>query len=58
MKVAARRGGLERFLVEERVGQQAQFWNLAQSFSAWHPSASDEGRSGDGVLAREKDPGF
>jgi adenine-specific DNA methylase len=49
---------LKRFLVEEGVGKQAQFWKLAQSLSALYPSGSDEKRWVDGVLARKKGLGF
>lgn len=49
---------LKRFLVEEGVGKQTQFWKLAQSFSALYPSGSDERRWVDGVLARKKGLGF
>ena len=49
---------LKRFLVEEGVGRQAQFWKLAQSLSALYPNGSDEKRWVDGVLARKKGLGF
>jgi adenine-specific DNA methylase len=49
---------LKRFLVEEGVGNQAQFWKLAQSLSALYPNSSDEKRWVDGVLARKKALGF
>jgi adenine-specific DNA methylase len=49
---------LKRFIVEEGVGTQAQFWKLAQSLSALYPSGSDEKRWVDGVLARKKGLGF
>lgn len=49
---------LKRFLVEEGVGKQAQFWKLAQSLSALYPGATDEKRWVDGVLARKKGLGF
>lgn len=49
---------LKRFLVEEGVGKQAQFWKLAQSLSALYPSGTDEKRWVDGVLARKKGLGF
>jgi adenine-specific DNA methylase len=49
---------LKRFLVEEGVGKQSQFWKLAQSLSALYPSGSDEKRWVDGVLARKKGLGF
>jgi hypothetical protein len=49
---------LKRFLVEEGIGKQTQFWKLAQSLSALYPSGSDEKRWVDGVLARKKGLGF
>jgi putative DNA methylase len=49
---------MKRFLVEEGVGKQAQFWTLAQSLSALYPKGSDEKRWVDGVLARKKGLGF
>lgn len=55
---AGRGEALKRFLVEEGVGRQAQFWKLAQSLSALYPSGTDEKRWVDGVLARKKGLGF
>jgi hypothetical protein len=55
---AGRGEALRRFLVEEGVGKQGQFWKLAQSLSALYPSGSDEKRWVDGVLARKKGLGF
>src|SRR5262249_2879448 len=55
---SGRSEALKRFLVEEGVGKQAQFWKLAQSLSALYPSGSDEKRWVDGVLARKKGLGF
>lgn len=49
---------LKRFLVQEGVGRQAQFWKLAQALSALYPGGSDEKRWVDGVLARKKGLGF
>jgi adenine-specific DNA methylase len=49
---------LKRFIVEEGVGKQPQFWKLAQSLSALYPSGTDEKRWVDGVLARKKGLGF
>ena len=49
---------LKRFLVDEGVANQAQFWKLAQSLSALYPGGSDEKRWVDGVLARKKGLGF
>ena len=55
---SGRSEALKRFLVEEGVGKQAQFWKLAQSLSALYPSNFDEKRWVDGVLARKKGLGF
>jgi putative DNA methylase len=55
---AGRGEALKRFLIEEGVGKQGQFWKLAQSLSALYPSGSDEKRWVDGVLARKKSLGF
>lgn len=55
---AGRGEAMKRFLVEEGVGKQGQFWKLAQSLSALYPSGSDEKRWVDGVLARKKGLGF
>lgn len=49
---------LKRFLVDEGVGKQAQFWKLAQALSALYPGGSEEKRWVDGVLARKKGLGF
>lgn len=55
---AGRAEALKRFIVEESVGKQPQFWKLAQSLSALYPSGTDEKRWVDGVLARKKGLGF
>jgi putative DNA methylase len=55
---AGRGEALKRFLVEEGVGQLAQFWKLAQALSALYPAGTDEKRWVDGVLARKKGLGF
>lgn len=55
---AGRAEALKRFLVEEGVGRQTQFWKLAQSLSALYPAGTDEKRWVDGVLARKKGLGF
>lgn len=55
---SGRSEALKRFVFEEGVGKQAQFWKLAQSLSALYPSGSDEKRWVDGVLARKKGLGF
>jgi len=49
---------LKRFIVEEGIGRDAQFWKLAQSLSALYPHGTDEKRWVDGVLARKKGLGF
>jgi putative DNA methylase len=56
---AAGRGeALKRFLVEDGVGRDGRFWRLAQALSALYPSAVEEKRWVDGVLARKKGLGF
>ncbi|MCG8418589.1 MAG: DUF1156 domain-containing protein [Proteobacteria bacterium] len=56
---AAGRGeALKRFLVEDAVGRQGQFWKLAQSLSALYPPGTDEKRWVDGVLAHNKGLSF
>jgi adenine-specific DNA methylase len=56
---AAGRGeALKRFIVEDGIGRDGKFWRLAQALSALYPSASDEKRWVDGVLARKKQFGF
>jgi len=56
---AAGRGeALRRFMVEEGVGKNQLFWNLAQALSALYPPGTDEKRWVDGVLARKKGLGF
>lgn len=56
---AANRGeALKRFLVEESVGRDPQFWRLAQALSALYPANTDEKRWVDGVLAKKKSLGI
>jgi len=55
---SGRSEALRRFLVEEGVGQEARFWQLAQALSALYPAHTDEKRWVDGVLARKKGLGF
>jgi putative DNA methylase len=56
---AAGRGeAMKRLIVEEGVGQNPQFWKLAQALSALYPAGTDEKRWVDGVLARKKGLGF
>lgn len=54
----ARGDALKRFVVDEGVGKQTEFWKLAQSLSALYPAGSAEKRWVDGVLARKKGLGF
>ena len=55
---AGRSEVLKGFLVEEGIGKDARFWQLAQALSALYPVHSDEKRWVDGVLARKKGLGF
>jgi putative DNA methylase len=55
---AGRGEALKRFLVDDGVGRDDRFWRLAQAFSALYPSATDEKRWVDGVLARKKSLGL
>jgi len=55
---AGRGEAVKRFLVDEGVGGNPQFWRLAQALSALYPAGSDEKRWVDGVLARKKGLGF
>lgn len=55
---AGRSEGLRHFLVDDGIGRDKRFWSLAQSLSALYPSAIDEKRWVDGVLARKKGLGF
>jgi len=49
---------LRRFLVDDRAGQEAGFWKLAQALSALYPTGTNEKRWVDGVLARKKGLGL
>lgn len=49
---------LKRFLVEDGIGKDSRFWQLAQALSALYPPNSEEKRWVDGVLARKKGMGF
>jgi putative DNA methylase len=49
---------LKRFLVEDGIGREGNFWKLAQALSALYPSGSQEKRWVDGVLARKKGLGL
>jgi adenine-specific DNA methylase len=55
---AGRGEAVRRFLVEDGVGHNPQFWHLAQSLSALYPAGTDEKRWVDGVLARKKGLGL
>ena len=55
---SGRGNALARFLVEDGVGTNAQFWKLAQAFSALYPGNAEEKRWVDGVLARKKSLGL
>jgi adenine-specific DNA methylase len=55
---SGRSEAMKRFLIDQGVGSQPQFWKLAQSLSALYPGGSDEKRWVDGVLARKKGLGF
>lgn len=49
---------LKRFLVDDGIGREGNFWKLAQALSALYPSGSQEKRWVDGVLARKKGLGL
>jgi putative DNA methylase len=49
---------LRRFLVDERVGSDVQFWRLADALSRLYPMNSQEKRWVDGLLARKKGLGL
>ncbi len=55
---SGRGNALARFLVEDGVGANAQFWVLAQALSALYPGSTEEKRWVDGILARKKGLGF
>ena len=55
---AGRGEAVRRFLVEDGIGRNAQFWRLAQALSALYPSGTHEKRWVDGVLARKKGLGL
>jgi len=56
--VSGRTEALKRMLVEDGIGRDTRFWNLAQSLSALYPASSDEKRWVDGVLVKKKGFGF
>ena len=49
---------LKRFLVEDGIGREGNFWKLAQALSALYPTGTQEKRWVDGVLARKKGLGL
>jgi hypothetical protein len=49
---------LKKFLVDDGVGRDAQFWKLAQALTALYPSGTEEKRWVEGVLARKKGLGL
>jgi adenine-specific DNA methylase len=49
---------LRRFLVDEGVGRDVQFWRLADALSRLYPMHSQEKRWVDGLLARKKGLGL
>lgn len=55
---AGRGDALRRFLVDDGVGSDQRFWQLAQALSALYPSSTEEKRWVDGLLARKKGLGF
>lgn len=56
---AAGRGeALRRFLVDDGVGKDQQFWRLANALAALYPRITDERRWVEGVLARKKGLGL
>jgi adenine-specific DNA methylase len=55
---SGRSEALKRFLVDEAIGKDIKFWQLAQSFSALYPTGTDEKRWVDGLLARKKGLGL
>ncbi|VEN75476.1 Adenine-specific DNA methylase [Candidatus Desulfarcum epimagneticum] len=55
---AGRGAALKRFLVDDGIGANPQFWTLAQALSALYPSHTNEKRWVDGVLARKKGLGL
>jgi hypothetical protein len=55
---SGRSEALKSFLVEEGVGTDQRFWQLAQALSALYPKSTDEKRWVDGLLGRKKGLGF
>jgi hypothetical protein len=44
-------------VIDDGVGSDQRFWQLAQTLSALYPSAAEEKRWVDGLLARKKGVG-
>lgn len=55
---AGQSDALKRFLVDEGIGKNAQFWILAQALAALYPTGTEEKRWVEGVLARKKGMGL
>lgn len=55
---AGQSDALKRFLVDDGIGNNAQFWKLAQAFAALYPTGTEERRWVEGVLARKKGLGL
>lgn len=56
---AANRGEmLKRFLVDDGVGKEDRFWQLADNLNKLYPTGTDERRWVEGVLARKKGLGL
>ncbi len=55
---AGQSDALKRFLVDEGIGKNAQFWTLAQALAALYPTGTEEKRWVEGVLARKKGMGL
>jgi adenine-specific DNA methylase len=55
---SGRGAALQRFLVEDGVGQDQRFWRLAQALSALYPAHTEEKRWVDGVMARKRGLGL
>jgi len=49
---------LKKFLVDDGVGRDAQFWKLAQALTALYPAGTEEKRWVEGILARKKGLGL
>ena len=49
---------LKRLIIEDGVGNDSQFWKLAQALSALYPIGTDEKRWVEGLMGRKKSLGF